>query len=238
MAGKKHDTNGPKSRATKPAKDATGESAWSRLKASARPLPETLKNRHHQAVSDKAKKITSSNASKAAAQAKAEIFAANPRADNISGNNFDANFDANSDANSGANRDMKLKASLKTAPKTVRQIGRPKPPPKIGLAQKAKRRLSRGHIEIEARLDLHGLTAAQAHRTLIGFVSSAIAQDKKWLLVITGKGLRGEGKLRRAFADWLSSPPLAGQIAEYGNAAPNHGGDGAFYLRLRAHAKP
>lgn len=113
-----------------------------------------------------------------------------------------------------------------------------KPPPRFGLEQKAKRRLARGHMEIDARLDLHGMTLAEAHRSLIGFVSSAVAQEKKWLLVITGKGMRGEGKLRRALPEWLSGPPLAQQIAEYGASAPNHGGDGAFYLRLRKSARP
>ena len=115
---------------------------------------------------------------------------------------------------------------------------KPKPPPRIGLDQKAKRRLSRGAIDIEARLDLHGMSVDQAHRSLIGFVSAAVAQEKKWLLVITGKGMRGEGKLRRALPDWLAAAPLAAQIAEYGPSAPNHGGDGAFYLRVRGRAKP
>ncbi len=113
-----------------------------------------------------------------------------------------------------------------------------KPPPRIGLDQKAKRRLSRGHIDIEARLDLHGMSVAEAHRSLIGFVSSAAAQQKTWLLVITGKGVRGEGKLRATLHDWLATPPLSAQIAEYGAAASNHGGDGAFYLRVRRSARP
>ncbi len=126
------------------------------------------------------------------------------------------------------------KAAMAPAPVLKPQ----KPPPRIGLDQKAKRRLSRGHIDIEARLDLHGLSLAQAHRSLIGFVSAAVAQKKTWILVITGKGVRGEGKLRGALPDWLASPPLAAQIAEYGAAAPNHGGDGAFYLRLRRSARP
>ena len=98
---------------------------------------------------------------------------------------------------------------------------------------RTRRRLARGSLPIEARLDLHGLTLMDAERALTTFVARARAQGQVWLLVITGKGTRGEGKLRRALPEWLDRGALAGQIVEYGPSAPNHGGDGAFYLRAR-----
>ena len=93
--------------------------------------------------------------------------------------------------------------------------------------------LSRGTIALDGKIDLHGLTLAEAEAALAGFVKRAQSQHQIWLLVVTGKGTRGEGKLRRALPEWLDRGALAGRVVEYGPAAPNHGGDGAFYLRLR-----
>ena len=105
--------------------------------------------------------------------------------------------------------------------------------PQSALLPRTRRRLARGTLPIEARLDLHGLSLAEAERALSAFVAQARGQGHVWLLVITGKGVRGEGKLRRALPEWLERGALAGQIVEYGPAAANHGGDGAFYLRVR-----
>ena len=98
---------------------------------------------------------------------------------------------------------------------------------------RTRRRLSRGTLAIAARLDLHGLSLAEAELALSAFVKQARAQGHIWLLVITGKGIRGEGKLRRALPAWLARGTLAGLVVEYGTAAANHGGAGAYYLRLR-----
>ena len=68
---------------------------------------------------------------------------------------------------------------------------------------------------------------------LVGFCDAGARARPIWLLVITGKGTRGEGKLRRALPDWLARGALAGLVVEYGPAAANHGGAGAYYLRLR-----
>ena len=101
------------------------------------------------------------------------------------------------------------------------------------LMPRTRRRLARGTLPIQARLDLHGLNLAEAERALNAFVAHARAQGHVWLLVITGKGTRGEGKLRRALPAWLDRGTLAGQIVEYGPSAPHHGGTGAFYLRAK-----
>lgn len=115
---------------------------------------------------------------------------------------------------------------------------RPPPPLQDALPPKTRRRLARGTITIDATLDLHGMTLAEAEAALTAFVARARARHQSWLLVITGKGRhseggRGEGKLRGALPDWLDRGALAGQVVEYAPAAPPHGGGGAFYLRVR-----
>jgi DNA-nicking Smr family endonuclease len=118
------------------------------------------------------------------------------------------------------------------APSTAPPVGR-KPTPQDDLQLRTRRRLSRGTIALDGKIDLHGLTLAEAEAALAGFVKRAQSQHQIWLLVVTGKGARGEGKLRRALPEWLDRGALAGRVVEYGPAAPNHGGGGAFYLRLR-----
>ncbi|MCH2555060.1 MAG: Smr/MutS family protein, partial [SAR116 cluster bacterium] len=85
----------------------------------------------------------------------------------------------------------------------------------------------------EARLDLHGLTAAQAERRLARFVDQAARIGVRCLLVITGKGSEGKGVLRRLVPLWLKTPPLSGQILAISQARQADGGGGALYVMLR-----
>lgn len=105
--------------------------------------------------------------------------------------------------------------------------------PRPEIDQKARRRLARGRLAIDATLDMHGMTLVEAEAALRGFVAYHRTQGHQWVLVVTGKGMRGEGRLRRALPGWLAAAPLAAQIVEYDMAAIPHGGGGAFYLRLR-----
>ena len=86
------------------------------------------------------------------------------------------------------------------------------------------------YIAIAARLDLHGLSLAEAELALSAFVNRRVRRAI-WLLVITGKGTRGEACARPARL--VGARALAGLVVEYGPAAANHGGTGAYYLRLR-----
>ena len=53
------------------------------------------------------------------------------------------------------------------------------------------------------------------------------------VLIITGKGARGGGVIRREFPEWITSPPLSGLVIAYCQAQPKDGGAGAFYVNLR-----
>lgn len=133
-------------------------------------------------------------------------------------------------------------------------------PPKMqrGLDGKNRRRMERGKLDIDGRIDLHGMTEAQAHQELERYIISAASAGKRLVLVITGKGKgrdwqgnplpvpdapwerkggfsmpTGSGVLRRMAPQWLAMPPLSAYVVETAPAQPKHGGSGAIYVYLR-----
>ena len=102
-----------------------------------------------------------------------------------------------------------------------------------GIHARLKKRLGRGAERIDAVLDLHGLTLAQAHGQLHHFLGLAVQRGQRTVLVITGKGREGEGVLRRSVPVWLDAESSLGIVQGYDSAANHHGGSGAFYVRLR-----
>ncbi|MCT4684954.1 MAG: Smr/MutS family protein [Roseicyclus sp.] len=104
------------------------------------------------------------------------------------------------------------------------------------------RKMLRGKLSPEARIDLHGMTLAQAHPVLMRFILEAHASGKRLVLVITGKGKdRDEGGpipvrrgiLRHQVPGWLHAPPLGALVLEIREAHLRHGGGGAYYVYLR-----
>lgn len=111
-----------------------------------------------------------------------------------------------------------------------------------GLDKGTDRRLRRGELPIEGRLDLHGMTAATAEKALAAYLTNAQARGLRCILVITGKGARTgmddfgrprAGILRTAFAEWLACPPFAPLVVAWRPAQPKDGGAGAHYVLLR-----
>lgn len=120
-----------------------------------------------------------------------------------------------------------------TAARSVRP-DTPSAPALAPLGRRDTRRLVRGHTDIDARLDLHGMTQSEAHAALRAFVSRAQAQGARFVLVITGKGGDGLGRgvLRRQVPLWLQLPEFRACVAGF-DAAVGHGGAGALYVRIR-----
>jgi DNA-nicking Smr family endonuclease len=102
------------------------------------------------------------------------------------------------------------------------------------LERPVKRKLAKGRLELEARIDLHGLYQSDAHTMLLSFILRAHERGLRHVLVITGKGasMGSDGALKRVVPMWFGKPEFRHLISSYEMAAPNHGGDGALYVRL------
>jgi DNA-nicking Smr family endonuclease len=124
------------------------------------------------------------------------------------------------------------------------------PPPLTGFDRRTEQRFMRGKVEIDARLDLHGMGLEIARDRLLHFLSAQRQYGHKVVLVITGKGaspfashtLHGrdhfyaperDGKLRRNLPDWLHEAAFRSHVSGFQPAHPKHGGGGAFYVKLR-----
>ena len=112
-----------------------------------------------------------------------------------------------------------------------------------GLDRRRAKRLRRGEMAIDGRLDLHGMTRQEARGALAGFLAAAQGRGGRCVLVITGKGQReplGERRsvLRAALPRWLDEAPNRERVLGFEAARPRHGGDGAFYVLLRKAARP
>ncbi|HXG80076.1 MAG TPA: Smr/MutS family protein [Methyloceanibacter sp.] len=115
------------------------------------------------------------------------------------------------------------------------------------LDRQTARKLERGAVAVEARLDLHGMRQNEAHAALRRFLKSAQGKGYRHVLIITGKGAEPDrarpfyeedsrGVLRAAVPHWLAAPELAPLIVSYAEAPRRLGGEGALYVRLRRKA--
>jgi DNA-nicking Smr family endonuclease len=145
--------------------------------------------------------------------------------------------------------DPTAKSAAKAVPRAQAAPPRPLPPPPLrrDLDRRHLRRIASGKVEIEARIDLHGLRQSDAHMRLRTFLVDAHARGLKTVLVITGKGGEAQtgdympdsfgqprrGVLRRNVPAWLDEPELRAVVVGYTAAGVRHGGEGALYVQLR-----
>lgn len=122
------------------------------------------------------------------------------------------------------------------------------PLPSAALPEKSvdpsiRKKLGRGRIEIDGTIDLHGMTQNEARAALHRYLHARVGRGDRTILVITGKGLKTDndyiaamserGILRTMLPIWLSEPSLAPLVSGWSVAARGHGGEGAWYVRLR-----
>lgn len=127
---------------------------------------------------------------------------------------------------------------VETPPAKPVKHAAPPMPPLMALHRRERSQLSRGRKEIDARLDLHGMTQERAHRALATFLQRASYDGMSFVLIITGKGRAGSleserGILRRQVPIWLGLPEFRALVVGFEEAHIGHGGAGALYVRVR-----
>jgi DNA-nicking Smr family endonuclease len=156
----------------------------------------------------------------------------------------------------GSRKPPQAAESPKPAPKIsvthvhVPRINTKAPPPITGFDRRTAQKFTRGNVEIESRLDLHGTGIEMARVRLLQFLRRANAEGLRTVLIITGKGdspyarhtLHGsdhfhaperQGRLRRMLPDWLHEAEFRALVSGFQPAHPKHGGGGAFYVKMR-----
>jgi DNA-nicking Smr family endonuclease len=111
------------------------------------------------------------------------------------------------------------------------------------IEPRLRRKLGRGRVPIDGTLDLHGMTQNEARGALARFLAARAHRGDRTVLVITGKGLATlrddrtkiieRGVLRTMLPVWLNSPELSPLVAGWDQSAQQHGGEGAWYVRLK-----
>ena len=102
-----------------------------------------------------------------------------------------------------------------------------------GIRNKDLKKLKTGKFTIQSKLDLHGFKLMDAEKMFYDFIYRNFEQSNRNLLIITGKGHQGKGKIRKDIHTWINKSSLLRLIIFYSYASPKDGGEGALYIRLR-----
>ena len=103
-----------------------------------------------------------------------------------------------------------------------------------GVQHAVMRKLRRGQYAVQAHLDLHGLTSAEAKVRLTGFLQHCVASGLRCVRIVHGKGNSSPGRipvLKPRVAHWLAQRD---EVMAYASARAVDGGTGAIYVLLRA----
>lgn len=105
-----------------------------------------------------------------------------------------------------------------------------------GLDPRVLRALRRGQYPVQAKLDLHGLTQAEAQRKVEVFLTDARRDQRRCVLIVHGRGLNSEGQvpvLKEGLRTWLTEGRAGKIVLAFTSARPHEGGAGAAYVLLR-----
>lgn len=102
-----------------------------------------------------------------------------------------------------------------------------------GVGRRTMRKLARGTYAVQAEIDLHGMTVAEARPRLAEFIESAARSGKTCVRVVHGKGL-GSGQrgavLKSSVNHWLRRWDY---VLAFVSTRQVDGGTGAIYVLLR-----
>ncbi|MDA1284324.1 MAG: Smr/MutS family protein [Proteobacteria bacterium] len=90
-----------------------------------------------------------------------------------------------------------------------------------------------------SKLDLHGQTLEGARKTVLSYCEINASKKNILHIIITGLGNKSNqdeffsGKIRSAFTQWIHEDPIQNFIHSYYPCKIQHGGLGAFYIKIR-----
>lgn len=101
-----------------------------------------------------------------------------------------------------------------------------------GLQHSVLKKLRQGKQPIEHVLDLHGLTVAEARKTLQAFLGECEASGLRHVIIVHGKGFRSKDKpvIKPMVNRWLRA---VDNVLAFHSAQPKDGGNGAVYVLLK-----
>ena len=108
-----------------------------------------------------------------------------------------------------------------------------KPNTNFSLDSKTKKQINSKKFVFDAIIDLHGKTEVQAYETIKEFISNSYVNNLKNIIIITGKGINCQGKLKLKTPLWLKSKELSKFIVGFETLPQNKGGEGALFVKLK-----
>lgn len=107
------------------------------------------------------------------------------------------------------------------------------------------KKLKKGKIPINKKIDFHGLSVLEAEELFLDTVVSCYNQSLRCILFVTGKGILKKsksennntklyyGKIRENFLIWTAKTEIQKYILSLEQAGIEYGADGAFFVYLR-----
>ena len=80
---------------------------------------------------------------------------------------------------------------------------------------------------------MHGYRVNEAEKVFFSFLVRCLNSSIRNILIITGKGNDGNGKIKQNLPIWLNDPKVSQFVYVYSFASKKDGGEGAYYVRLR-----
>lgn len=106
----------------------------------------------------------------------------------------------------------------------------------VGADPGLLRKLRRGDFSVQDHLDLHGMTAEEAHHHVERFILASVIKGLRCVLIIHGRGFNSRGQipiLKQRISCWLKRGRLKRLVLAFATARPCDGGAGAIYLLVR-----
>jgi len=101
------------------------------------------------------------------------------------------------------------------------------------VGKRTLRKLSRGSFSVQAEIDLHGMTVAEAQPRLTDFIDNCVREGKLCVRVVHGKGLGSGGRgpvLKQKVDRWLRRWD---SVLAFVSTRQVDGGTGAIYVLLK-----